>query len=107
MIQKILTCARGSKSSALTIKMAKDDRSGDCVCRGLYSEHCGITSFCCGACRNSRYGGRAAGASRHDPKDVEAQMSMNSCTGAVGKWGAAAGTICGVTVLAIVVGAQL
>lgn len=115
MIQKILGCARKSKSSALVMK--KVGRPGgrgtgreDCTCRGLYSENCGVVSFCCGSCRGDRThrnGGDEREDYASDELEYAALLNMNACTGSTGKWGVAAGTICGVAVLAIVVGAQL
>ena len=114
MLQKILGCARTSKSSALTITRKVGQRRGgggrasgsgaeDCTCRGLYSEDCGVVSFCCGSCR----GGGRTSAEEYAAEEATARLNVNACTGSMGKWGVAAGTICGVAVLAIVVGAQL
>ena len=121
MIQKIMTMARGTKSSSLVMEIEKN-RGGDCTCRGLGSlDCCHFQRFCCGACVRKEclddsssssssgsggvggvggVGGGGGEKENNGVRDVD-------CTGDIAYWGARAGVILSVILLGIMLGAQL
>ena len=120
MIQKILTLARGSKSTSITINV-NQNRGGDCTCRGFNSkECCNIYLFCCGACENKRKDEDQNNMTKGDNVDIDIDDEENDediqeekriinevdCTGNVGTWGFRAGTLVTVLLLGIMAGAQ-
>ena len=131
-IQKVLTVARGTPSTTITLHM-QHYRGGDCACRGIYSKDCcHLYRFCCGACENrsgsSQSSGKSseksgsegsgsgsgdqasggnAGAGGPGGIDVcEEEVDEVECTGSVGTWGCRAGVLTSLIILGIMGGAQ-
>ena len=99
MIQKILTIARGSKSTSITLNFNNKNRGGDCTCRGVGSQECcNLSLFCCGACNRRRK-------DMENSSDFEEIVEV-SCTEGVAKWGCRAGTLMTIILIGIIIGAQ-
>jgi hypothetical protein len=123
MIQKIMTSARGTKSTSITLQF-QHHKGGDCTCRGCYAhECCNVTRFCCGACENTRRGrkqqsGRGLREIEEDTSGggvghidcvvggEEVEVKEVECTGKVAVWGCRAGIIASLIILGIIGGAQ-
>lgn len=103
MIQKIMTLARGTKSTAIVMN-TESNRGGDCTCRGIGSEDCcNVRRFCCGACKRRRRG--VSGVSGEEEQEENGARDVD-CTGDMAYWGARAGVIVSVILLGIIGGAQ-
>ena len=123
MIQKIMTSARGTKSTSITLQF-QHHKGGDCTCRGCYAhECCNVTRFCCGACENTRrrrkqQSGRGLREIEEDTSGggvghidcvvggEEVEVKEVECTGMVAVWGCRAGIIASLIILGIIGGAQ-
>jgi hypothetical protein len=121
-IQKVLTIARGTKSTTITLHF-QHHHGGDCTCRGLNSSDCcNIRNFCCGACENQRKLNNNNIRSKDGnvvvdeaamgcgPGDIDIVAEENikevECTGSVATWGLRASIIATLIILGIIGGAQ-